>query len=198
MGIEWHTLRIRNVTDWQYIANHAGDVPPQHASDSPLESLEHVRNPSPECANDSSCRRANDLSFHCMNDLSPSMLEHPNDPSPWPTTSLLFHHADIAADTAQPWDAGMDDSHVGDAQETLPAFQERLSQSCSVAVSMTDNPYGFDLAIAAAYVDDDDEGHQRELDDEFAPGCRVCTGRCCQFWCPLRTATLFDANMVEE
>ena len=109
-----------------------------------------------------------------MNDLPPSMLEHPNDPSPRPTTSLSFHRADIAADTAQPWDAGTDDSHVGDAQETLPAFQERVSQSRSVAVSMTDNPYGSDLAIAAAYVDDDDdddddEGRQRELDDEFAP-----------------------------
>ena len=173
VGIEWHTLRIRNVTDWQYIANHAGGVPPQHASDSPLEILEHARNPSPECVNDSSCRHANDLSPHCTNDLSPSMLEHPNDPSPRPTTGLSFHRANVAADTAQPWDAGTDDSHVGDAQETLPAFQERVSQSRSVAVPMTDNPYGSDLPMSVAYVDDDDddddEGHQRELDDEFAP-----------------------------
>ena len=139
----------------------ANNLSLQHATDS---SPQHVTDPSPQCANA--------LSPHCMNALSPLMLQHPNDLSPRPTTSLSFHGADIAADTAQPWDAGMDNSHISDTQETLPAFQGHVSQSCSVAIPMTDNPYGSDLVMAAAYVDDDDdddEGYRCELDDEFAP-----------------------------
>ena len=146
---------------------HANNLSPQRANDS---SPQRAIDSSPQRATDLSPQRANAPSPRCTNDLSPLMLQHPNDPSPQPTTSLSFHRADIAADTAQPWDAGMDDSHVRDAQETLPAFQGCVSQSRSVAVPMTDNPYGSDLVMAAAYVDDndDDEGYWHELDDEFA------------------------------
>lgn len=44
-----------------------------------------------------------------------------------------------------------------------------MSQSHSVAVPMIDNPYGSNLVMTTAYIDDDnDKGYQCELDNEFA------------------------------